>query len=99
MSDREPLNFSRLDPDQMRDHAESFLEIMKRRRSVLDFSSDPIPDGVLDTCLATAGRAPCGANQQAWHFAVIQSPEVKQKIRQAAEIEEAEFYGGRAPKD
>lgn len=63
------------------------------------FSSDPIPERVLEDCLAVAGRAPSGANQQPWHFALVQGPEVKQRIRLAAEAEEREFYESRAPQD
>ena len=43
-----------------------------------------------------AGRAPSGANHQPWHFIAISDPVLKQKIRQAAESEERNFYGGSA---
>ena len=46
-----------------------------------------------------AGSAPSGANLQPWHFVVIGDPAVKQQIRAAAEAEEREFYGGRAPQE
>ena len=36
---------------------------------------------------------------QPWHFAVVESAEIKSKIREAAEEEEREFYGGRAPQE
>ena len=94
-----PLNFERLPEGKMRERASAFLESMKARRSVRDFSSDPIPEGVLESCLAVAGRAPSGANQQPWHFAVVRSGEMKRKIRLAAEAEEREFYESRAPQE
>ena len=93
------LNFERLPKEEMQAKALSFLETMKTRRSVRDFSSDSIPEGVLESCLEVAGRAPSGANQQPWHFAVIRSGEVKRKIRLAAEEEEREFYESRAPQE
>lgn len=99
MREEIPLDFARLPEAEMRRRAESFLETMASRRSVRSFSSDPIPDGVLEDCLAVAGRAPSGANQQPWHFALVQSPEVKRKIRLAAEAEEREFYESRAPQE
>jgi nitroreductase len=34
---------------------------------------------------------------QPWHFVVVTDPGIKKKIRMAAEEEEREFYGGRAP--
>jgi len=46
-----------------------------------------------------AGTAPKGANQQPWHFAAISNPEMKRKIRLAAEEEERAFYDGRASKE
>ncbi|MBK1832017.1 nitroreductase family protein [Verrucomicrobiaceae bacterium R5-34] len=99
MENRQPLNFERLPADEMQERARSFFELMKQRRSVRDFSEDPIPDGVLEHCIEVAGRAPNGANQQAWHFAVVKSAEVKRKIREAAEAEEREFYQSRAPQE
>jgi nitroreductase len=33
---------------------------------------------------------------QPWHFVVVESPEIKKKIRQAAEAVERDFYSGRA---
>ncbi|HIP23068.1 MAG TPA: nitroreductase family protein, partial [Rhodobacteraceae bacterium] len=54
----------------------------------------PVPRSVIETCIATAGRAPSGANQQPWHFVAVQSAEIKAKIRKAAEVEEESFYAG-----
>jgi nitroreductase len=45
----------------------------------------------------SAGTAPSGANLQPWHFAVVSSPAMKRRIREAAEKEEHEFYHRRAP--
>ena len=68
-----------------------------RRRSVRDFSSDPVPRELIELAIATAGTAPSGANRQPWHFAAVSDPTLKAEIRQAAEAEEREFYeGGRA---
>jgi nitroreductase len=36
---------------------------------------------------------------QPWHFAVVGDPEVKKRIRIAAEEEEREFYSSRAPQE
>jgi iodotyrosine deiodinase len=58
-----------------------------------------VPRGVIETCLLTAGAAPSGANHQPWHFAVVQDPALKQRIRTEAEIEEREFYERRAPQE
>ncbi|GMV75169.1 MAG: hypothetical protein AMXMBFR78_21190 [Rubrivivax sp.] len=42
------------------------------------------------------GSGPSGANQQPWHFAVIESPALKKRMREEAE-EEQTVYNGRAP--
>ena len=86
-------------PDDMRRRAREFFEQMNRRRSVREFSDRPIPDGVIEDCLRTAGTAPSGAHKQPWHFVAVRAPALKRKIRLAAEEEERAFYGGRAPDD
>ena len=83
----------------MRQRSAEFLDTVWRRRTVRDFSSRPIAEGVLEDCLRAAGSAPSGANRQPWHFCVVRDPKLKARIRQAAEVEEAAFYGGRAPED
>ena len=77
--------------------ARMFADEMATRRTVRDFSSKWVPRAVIEACINTAGTAPSGANQQPWHFVAISNPEVKQRIREAAEKEEREFYEHRAP--
>ena len=72
---------------------------MATRRSVRHFSPEDVPDAVLDLAIATAGSAPSGANQQPWRFVVVRDPEVKRRIREAAEDEERTFYERRAPEE
>ena len=79
--------------------ARSFRREMARRRTVRDFSDRPVPPDVIRECLRAAGTAPNGANHQPWHFAVVSDPEIKARIRVAAEIEEREFYRGGAPQE
>jgi nitroreductase len=81
----------------MREEADAFLQSMRRRRTVRDFSTRPVPRDVLERCILAAGTAPNGANRQPWRFVVVGDPEIKQQIREAAEEEEREFYAGRAP--
>jgi len=56
-----------------------------------------VPGEVIQNCISTAGTAPSGANQQPWRFVVVKDPDVKRRIRAAAEEEERRFYGERAP--
>ncbi len=96
----EPLsNFREYPAAAMQERAKAFYDDIARRRSVRDFDSRPIPDGIIENCLLAAGTAPSGANQQPWHFSVITSPENKKRVREAAEAEEREFYDHRAPKE
>ena len=89
--------YEEYEPEEMLSRSVSFFQELKRRRTVREFSSRPIPMEVVKNCLLAAGTAPNGANHQPWHFAVVTDPALKQKIRQAAETEEEAFYGGRAP--
>lgn len=77
--------------------ARACYERLRTRRTVRLFSERPVPPGVLEDCLRTAGTAPSGANLQPWQFVVIRNSEAKRRIREAAEAEEREFYGRRAP--
>lgn len=76
--------------------ATAFYELMAKRHTVRDFSTRDVPQSVIEACVRTAGGAPSGANHQPWHFVAVRDPAVKAKIREAAEIEEREFYAGGA---
>ena len=79
--------------------AAEFYAEMRRRRTVRHFSPRPVPRAVIEHCVAAAGTAPSGANQQPWHFAIVSDPQVKRQIRLAAEAEEREFYSRRATEE
>jgi nitroreductase len=83
----------------MKDRARAFVESVATRRSVRTFSPEPVPLEVVEACIRAAGTAPNGAHRQPWHFVMVTDPEVKRRIREAAEAEERAFYGGRAPED
>ena len=85
--------------DEMKQRAESFYEDMRRRRTVRDFSTRPVPREIIENCLRTAGSAVSGANMQPWQFVVVQNTDIKHKIRMAAEKEEKAFYEEKAPKE
>jgi nitroreductase len=74
----------------------AFAETMRSRHTIRDFSEEPVPRALVEQAIAAAGTAPSGANHQPWFFAVVESPEVKRRIREAAEEEERAFYGGKA---
>jgi len=82
--------------DEMRQRVVDFYEEMDRRRTVREFSDRPVPRDIIETALRAAGTAPSGANLQPWHFVVVSGAETKKNIREAAEVEEREFYEHRA---
>jgi nitroreductase len=85
--------------EEMVRRAAAFYAEVDRRRTVRDFSARPVPREIIEACLRAAGTAPSGANLQPWHFVVISDPEVKRRIRVAAEEEERQFYAERAPQE
>ncbi|QFT53303.1 nitroreductase family protein [Microbulbifer sp. THAF38] len=95
----QPLNFTYLGDDEMRRRAGDFFRLMRRRRSVREFSEKPVPREVIEDAVRAAGSAPSGANRQPWHFVVVENTEIKRRIRLAAEEEEREFYQRRASEE
>lgn len=73
--------------------------IADARRTVRQFSTDPIPQRAIELALMTSGTAPSGAHRQPWYFVAISDHDLKKRIRNEAEIEERDFYERRAPKE
>jgi nitroreductase len=88
-----------LSDQEIKIRSANFLESIRKRRTVRDFSDRPIAREVIEDCLRAAGTAPSGANMQPWHFAAVSQPSLKHQIRLAAEKEETEFYERRAPNE
>ena len=93
------LDFKEFSKEEMLARSTSFLNDIVSRRTVREFSDRPVPIEVIENCIKSAASAPSGANKQPWQFVIVQDPEVKSKIREAAEVEEKEFYGHRATKE
>jgi len=88
--------YERISETEMQCRAEDVLKTLRTRRTIRDFSPEPVPRALIETCIRAAGTAPSGANHQPWHFVAISDPETKRKIRLAAEEEEREFYAKKA---
>jgi len=93
------LEFEFRDESSLVDRSEQFLSLMRKRRTVRDFSARAVPESVIANAIAVAGSAPSGANMQPWHFVAVSNEHVKQQIREAAEIEERELYEHRASEE
>lgn len=85
--------------EEMRDRLDEFYADVDRRRTVREFSDRTVPRDIIETALMVANTAPSGANLQPWHFAVVSGAETKKRIREAAEVEEREFYEHRASEE
>ncbi len=92
-----PLQFERLPAEESRRRAREFFAEMNRRRTTRQFSAGPVPRDLIEDAIRTAGTAPSGAHQQPWTFVAVSDPELKRRIRAAAEEEEYANYHGRMP--
>jgi iodotyrosine deiodinase len=92
-----PLAFERLAPEEQLRCAQEFFELMQQRRTVREFSDEPVPFALIELAIMAAATAPSGANQQPWSFVIVGNAEMKRAIREAAEKEEYENYHGRFP--
>lgn len=90
-----PYKISRYSTEKMREKVDDMLEKMQSRRSVREFSPDPVPLDVVKKCIEVAGTAPSGAHKQPWTFCLVTDPGIRRKIREAAEEEEYRNYHGR----
>lgn len=83
-------------PEQeMLEKSKSFFSLMDHRRSIREFSDQPVAKEVIENIIITASTAPSGAHKQPWTFCVVSNPEIKKQIRIAAETEEKESYENR----
>jgi iodotyrosine deiodinase len=101
MSDRDVTGFvpyqpPRVDPNEMIQRGRVIHDEADGRRSVRDFSPDPVPAEAIEWAVRTASTAPSGAHMQPWTFVLVGDPAKKRVIREAAEEEERQNYlGGR----
>ena len=91
-----PLAYRQLSPTDMVSGVNAFADRMSSRRSVREFSPEPLPEGLVETAVRVAAGAPSGANVQPWRFVVMTDPARKRRLREAAEAEERDFYDRRA---
>lgn len=75
--------------------SQQVFEKMDKRRSIRSISDKPVAREVIENLIKTASTAPSGAHKQPWTFCAVSNPEVKSKIREAAEAEEKVSYESR----
>ncbi len=91
-----PLGFQRRPERDMLATAESLHGLMSRRRSVRQFSDEPVPRELVERAIAIGASAPSGAHLQPWTWVVVGDAQTKARLRDAAEVEERAFYRERA---
>lgn len=100
MSDKDqhtfiPLPYERMGESEMIEKSRSFADSISKRRSVREFSTDPVPMEIIENAIRAAGSAPSGANKQPWTYCVVTCADLKRRIRVSAEEEEFRNYHGR----
>lgn len=58
----------------------NILEFIKSRRSIRQFSDQPVSDEVINKIIEAGTWAPSGKNNQPWKFAVIKDSDLKAKM-------------------
>jgi len=91
------LVFHELSGADMLERAQSFHARMEQRRTTRHFSGREVPRELIELAVQTAGTAPSGAHMQPWTYVAVSNPGLKQRLREAAEVEEKRFYEERMP--
>ena len=91
------LKHTIISSNEIKKRSKIFYNLIKKRRSIREFSFKNIDDSIINNAIKSAGTAPNGANLQPWHFVVIKNKKIKKAIRKAAEKEEKNFYNKVAP--
>ena len=86
------LEYERRSEEDMSSRAKLLRDDLEKRRSVRMFSSDPVPQRLIELAIESASTAPSGAHKQPWTFVAISSADIKREIREAAEEEERVNY-------
>ena len=60
-----------------------FMDVIKKRRSIRKYKSDPVPEQDIEYILEAARLSPSWANSQCWKFVVVNDPEVKAELAKA----------------
>jgi nitroreductase len=60
------------------------LEAIAQRRSVRSYKPDPVPEEMLIRLVEAAHQAPSSRNFQPWEFIIVTDPELKRRLREAA---------------
>ncbi len=60
--------------------AEATMQVIQDRRSIRDYTDEPISEDDLKMILEAARQAPSGENAQPWRFVIVRDPEARQRL-------------------
>lgn len=55
-------------------------DAINKRRSIRDFTDQPVPDELVRQIIEAGTRAPSSGNMQAWEFVIVKSEEARRKL-------------------
>lgn len=61
----------------------TFLDLVKRRRSIRNYASDPVPREMIEACIEAARHAPSASNTQSWRFYIAEG-DLKDRLVKSA---------------
>jgi len=59
---------------------QAILELLRWRRDVRHFKTDPLPDDVIENLIQAIALAPSVGNSRPWRIVRVKSDEIKEKI-------------------
>ena len=62
----------------------NFLELVKKRQSIRHYLPKKVDRGIIDKCVEAARLAPSACNSQPWKFIIVDNPEKKDELADAA---------------
>lgn len=77
------------------------IQSILNRRSIREFTDEPVPQAALELILQAGIYAPSGRNMQTWRFTVLRKPEqiaqLREVMQRTAEAGNVYFYGFQNP--
>ena len=67
----------------MEDIFEPFMEVIRRRRTIRVYQKREVPKEVIEKLIRAAFYSPSSKNLRPWHFIIVESDDLKQKLSEA----------------
>ncbi|MDP2928502.1 MAG: nitroreductase family protein [Candidatus Omnitrophota bacterium] len=62
----------------------TFLDLVKKRRSVRKYANRSVPREIISRCIEAARLAPSACNSQPWYFIIVDDEELKKQLARCA---------------